>query len=105
MSASARSLFHIFCVLGSRMSWYNRVNKFAVTFSGYVLHRIVGPMTLADIVLVAARTLSGSTKIFGRLGAMMERISTTSSALRFRFDEGAELADFSGGGNCEVLME
>ena len=38
-------------------------------------------MTLVDIELAAVKTLSDSTRIFGRLGTIADSIPTTSSAL------------------------
>lgn len=105
MNASPKSLFHTLWVFGSLESWYSRVNKLTETFSGYAFDRIVGPITLVDIVLAATRTLSGSTKILGKFGIIVARISTTSSALRFKFDEVETSESFSAGGCCEVLIE
>ena len=51
------------------------------TFSGNDFALNVGPITLVEIVLAALSTRSGSTRILGRLAAMLARIWTTSSDL------------------------
>lgn len=56
---------------------------FLDTVSGNDLDRNVGPMTLAEMAAAAARMRSFSTRILGRLGTIVERIPTTSSALSF----------------------
>jgi hypothetical protein len=53
-------------------------------FSGYDFDRNVGPITLVDIILAAARTLSGSTRILGKFGAIVARIPIMSSDLLVR---------------------
>jgi len=51
-----------------------------VTFSGNDFDLKVGPITLVEMVVAAVRTLSGSTRILGRFGAMSARMLTISSA-------------------------
>lgn len=51
------------------------------TLSGNPFDRMVGPRTFVEMVVAAVRTLSGSTRILGRLGMIVARIPTTSSAL------------------------
>jgi hypothetical protein len=49
------------------------------TFSGYDLDLKVGPITLMEMVFAADKTRSGSTRILGRLGAIVANMPTTSS--------------------------
>ena len=49
------------------------------TLSGNDFALKVGPMTFVEIVFAALRTRSGSTRIFGRLGAIEAKMPTTSS--------------------------
>lgn len=53
---------------------------FLETVSGKAFERRVGPMTFVEMAVAAVRTRSFSTRILGRLGTMLERIPTTSSA-------------------------
>lgn len=79
LKASPKSFFQAFWAFGSRASWYRSTSVLLETLSGNVLDLKVGPITLVEKVFAAVRTRSGSTRIFGRLGAIEARIPTTSS--------------------------
>jgi hypothetical protein len=50
------------------------------TVSGKDLERRAGPITFVEMAVAAVSTRSFSTRILGRLGTMLERMPTTSSA-------------------------
>jgi len=50
------------------------------TVSGKDFDRRVGPMTLAEMAVAAVRIRSFSTRILGRLGTIVDKMPTTSSA-------------------------
>lgn len=54
---------------------------FLVIVSGNPLDRIEGPITLVEMAVAAISTLSASTRILGRLGTIVDKMPTTSSAL------------------------